>query len=394
MEPCRLSRDQQSFLNRAEEFFEAFLNRRFEEAEARGETQEGSDLLKRVLVRALKDVLERHPSLPTSAASSSEEEPQAADSEEPQTSESSSQTLEHVHSAHGFCYRPCTDLRHLRLFKVVHHKAQAVLETHQALHDVPSSSNAMAASSRGFEGDSDKQGSAVNINKFKRASPEPTAVIPEEEAEEIQLAQWVSSVESLIARDRLRATGEHKDGDRDASEPAAGTHVLLTFQRNTAELDKALLGSELAQEMWSRGIDVQPAWGKGAKVFTKCMTPALLSELPLEIGLRSVIVHEMDEHRIWAAVDPLPYEIRPRIKPIVGKMWLPVPGSSSLFKDITSASSSFQQSCSETQIDVPIEVYRTFVHFQMKEPDSPRTKSSTQKHGLPNSRSWVPRCPK
>ena len=72
------------------------------------------------------------------------------------------------------------------------------------------------------------------------------------------------------------------------------------------------MNSDLARDLQVRGVDVQPPWAKGGKVLASHVTADALDGFPHEIGLRTVIVHEGDEHVVWAALSGLDYDIRPR----------------------------------------------------------------------------------
>ena len=43
--------------------------------------------------------------------------------------------------------------------------------------------------------------------------------------------------------------------------------MLLTFSRSNGDLQQALLRTSQAEVARQQGLDVQPAWGCGAKIF-------------------------------------------------------------------------------------------------------------------------------
>merc|ERR1712032_474815 len=87
--------------------------------------------------------------------------------------------------------------------------------------------------------------------------------------------------------------------------------VVLEFGRDPPAFNEALLNSGLAQQMASLGVDVQPSWANGAKVFVHNLRPEMVQPL----RSRHVVVYPEDQEDIIDALSVIPSRTRPRLKP-------------------------------------------------------------------------------
>jgi len=145
------------------------------------------------------------------------------------------------------------------------------------------------------------------------------AYIPAEEAAHIANQQWATRIESRI--DDAAGTDS-----LELSRPTAHTRkcVLLEFNRYPKELEDALLMSSVADAARQRGVEVQPDWAHGAKVFVDGLQPDMV-DAPLahgELKPWHVIVYESDETELQHALQPLPYRVK-KLKPGVGRSIVP-----------------------------------------------------------------------
>mmetsp|Transcript_104651 Transcript_104651/g.265638 ORF Transcript_104651/g.265638 Transcript_104651/m.265638 type:complete len:518 (-) Transcript_104651:65-1618(-) len=87
---------------------------------------------------------------------------------------------------------------------------------------------------------------------------------------------------------------------------------ILRFNRHPAALHDAILKSEFAQKARAQGIEIQPSWANGAKVFVLL----LAASMPADVGLRAdhVVVATVDMPHIEEILMSLPYRQRPRVK--------------------------------------------------------------------------------
>ena len=99
--------------------------------------------------------------------------------------------------------------------------------------------------------------------------------------------------------------------------------VVVCFNRYPQEMDNALLDSELGRRAAEQGLEVQPTWANGAKIFVERITASDLEESRVELCPRHVVVWEEDEHLVDDALDQIPYKRRPRLKPPVHKVAVP-----------------------------------------------------------------------
>jgi len=88
--------------------------------------------------------------------------------------------------------------------------------------------------------------------------------------------------------------------------------LRLSSSRNPEATRQALLTSEVAAEASAVGLDIEPAWAKGAKIFV----PISEEDVPADLELRPYHVLVSEEHvpRIKAALATLPCKQRPLIK--------------------------------------------------------------------------------
>jgi len=175
-----------------------------------------------------------------------------------------------------------------------------------------------------------------------------------EEAAQIcheQRASWVNHNEELPL-----------DTLEDGTESGNGI-VLLTFSRHPARLTDSLLSSPPAQTAVSRGVELQPAWANGGKVFVEGVSAELFDE---ELSAYQVVIREEDEPAIWASLEHLPYNVR-KLKPGVG--WSCPPGRFTQF-DISSCATSH---ASDTEDVIEVTVKNTFIHVGPAQPDDKRS---------------------
>jgi len=129
---------------------------------------------------------------------------------------------------------------------------------------------------------------------------DPAAGIPPSEAEQTQDELRASAVEALI----------------DDVAPAASL-LLLTFARQTQDLERALLASPLARNAtWP----VQPDWANGAKVFANVDQYTLQAKLPPSLILKPwhVVLYGEDEELLDESISHLLEPLR-RLKCVIGR---------------------------------------------------------------------------
>jgi hypothetical protein len=132
------------------------------------------------------------------------------------------------------------------------------------------------------------------------------AAISPVEAAETQEELWASGVEMLIARDFAQPSGVE-------------VFLLLTFNRFTRELNRALLASPFA----SRVANPIPTWANGAKILAALDHDVVLALLPPGHVLRpwNVVIREADEQALFVDISYLPEPER-RLKSGVGRLVL------------------------------------------------------------------------
>lgn len=141
-------------------------------------------------------------------------------------------------------------------------------------------------------------------------SSEPAAAIDAEEAARISDELWASSVEHVLATSVAPPS---------SSSPRSPFR-LMTFSRHPQALDDVLLRCPLALDLQAQGVDVQPPWANGAKVMAVGVGPELLDT---ELCPRHVVVLQSDEYLILEALQSLPCNVRPRLKPGAGSAVVP-----------------------------------------------------------------------
>lgn len=116
---------------------------------------------------------------------------------------------------------------------------------------------------------------------------------------------------------------------QDRSVSAAHDRItVLSFNRHPREFEDMLLSSSFARQKKDEGIDVQPLWAHGAKIFVSDLTSSDLEECRIDPDVRHVVVRDEDEAEIHAILEAIPYKRRPRLKPGVPRVV--IPGSSNL----------------------------------------------------------------
>lgn len=116
--------------------------------------------------------------------------------------------------------------------------------------------------------------------------------------------------------------------------------TVLSFNRHPQCFDEMLLGSSFARGMMDQGIDIQPLWANGAKIFVPNLTASDLEECRMDPCVRHVVIWEEDEAEIHAILDALPYKRRPRLKPGMPRMVIPGTSNISRFQGSSNALSS------------------------------------------------------
>lgn len=168
---------------------------------------------------------------------------------------------------------------------------------------------------------------------------EPAASVTPSEAARTQDEMWASSIEARISAGELHST--------------SGQHLLLlTFVRQTQELEEAVLASSLARSA-SPFRTLKPNWAKGAKILVDVSEDGLAAMLPTGFELKPwhVVLREQDENAFNRSIAHLPEPVR-RLKCNVGRRVL-------YRDDISSV-----QANPDDVLHVPdIEVRNGFVHF-------------------------------
>lgn len=215
---------------------------------------------------------------------------------------------------------------------------------------------------------------------------EPVAMIAPPEAAAVVAERWATGVEWLTTRQSCT------NGDAlPRSEVNRRDILVLEFSRDPQSFDEVLLHTSLAHDMQAAGVDVQPSWANGAKIFVEGLRPDMLEEARLELKPRHVVVYEGDEAYVLSALDSLPSKARPRLKPSAPAAVVPGDRDPCLLQDASaptpssSSQSSEQPDPSSTPSAYPgdrgdgssyvVVVRHTFVHVSI--PDrSPRRSAS------------------
>mmetsp|Transcript_158760 Transcript_158760/g.281447 ORF Transcript_158760/g.281447 Transcript_158760/m.281447 type:complete len:803 (+) Transcript_158760:52-2460(+) len=157
-------------------------------------------------------------------------------------------------------------------------------------------------------------GTVIDEELWAEAAFEQPARIDPEEARAIASEMWASGIERLTETAVLPDV-EHSNGLR---------VLLLQFSRHPKVLEDALLQSAPARTAVERGVDIQPSWSNGAKIFVEGISLQNLEEAlgDDELRPRHLVILEEDEQDIYAALDHLPYNIK-KLKPGVGRSMVP-----------------------------------------------------------------------
>jgi len=195
---------------------------------------------------------------------------------------------------------------------------------------------------------------------------EPAATILSEEAADIAGGCWSSGIEHLLQAQHAQ--------NRDLREA-----VLLTFSRETRELEDAALASSPALRAAATGVELKPGWGNGAKVLIAGIGPEHIEAPGVErLGPQHILVNRHDQAELLEALQHLPYRIR-KLKPDLGVRSIPEQmsllsmssgdggaceddDSEPVTEDLT-VETSINEIPSTEVSDVEIQVKRTFIHF-------------------------------
>jgi len=187
---------------------------------------------------------------------------------------------------------------------------------------------------------------ARTIDDVQSVFPEERSrTIGPEEAAAISHELWTTNIEQLVR------TGSHVL----PSQPRQRI-VVLTFRRVSTELDAALLQSPIAHDAIAKGVDLQPVWAHGAKIFVGGIGPEKLDAPGLaHLSPANVAIYEEDESELMDALRQLlPYRVMKRKPGTAGKCVVPddlslANLSSNMTSIITNAGGS-QASCPETSL--------------------------------------------
>lgn len=134
--------------------------------------------------------------------------------------------------------------------------------------------------------------------------------------------------------------------------------MVCTFSRHPANLDAALMGSDLACPALERGLNVRPGWANGAKIFAD-VTASDVEECRVEqLCPRHVVIYKHEIKLLEGALLTLPYRQRPRLKGLCsGALACEIPRA-----DVTSVfQASSQESDSKSVESVKLAVKNTFL---------------------------------
>jgi len=145
-------------------------------------------------------------------------------------------------------------------------------------------------------------------------------VISPEEAENVVQEQWATAVQHQINAGIAFLPSPSESSNASGSNSKGGI-VVMKFSRFTERLESALLNCRLAQNATRSGVDVQPKWGNGSKIFIEGLGPQHLEEPIMEEELRPwhVILYEADVAQVEEAIVQLPY----RFRKVNGRLALP-----------------------------------------------------------------------
>jgi len=139
---------------------------------------------------------------------------------------------------------------------------------------------------------------------------EPAAVLHPTEAAQVS--------QQLSASWEFRIEASEGSSQRSDHGCTAGL-LILAFSRHPAKLIEALLNSPPARAAIAAGVNIQPEWAKGGRVFAANVHPGLFDD---ELCAYHVVIHERDEQALWAALAHLPYRIK-KLKPGMGRTEVP-----------------------------------------------------------------------
>jgi len=171
-------------------------------------------------------------------------------------------------------------------------------------------------------------------SQFEHTDSALAAIVDEGEAARIADELWASHVESRIA-----AVGTEQLGDVVEDVVVHPEVVVIEFSRDQQAFDHALLNSPPAARALASGGALQPAWANGAKIFVPAICHEDVQEAGVELRPRHVVAYEADLPEILHALEQLPSQSRPRLKPTRPVVAVPVPGDVTLFGDATSQDS-------------------------------------------------------
>jgi hypothetical protein len=210
--------------------------------------------------------------------------------------------------------------------------------------------------SSGKELDSLASSSAQDVNQFVEHQ-DPPALIDPVEAALTQEEQRISYIEHRLA------TEASESDPMPSAESNARRRVLLSFSRFSDMLESALLSSSPAEVARARGVDVQPSWARGAKIFVEdicveSLDPALLDMLTPS---RALIYEDDIEDllREFREDKQLPYRVF-KVKPLDRMPAVPEEMSLMNTSTLAAQSSDATSSTSSTASDVVITVHNTF----------------------------------
>mmetsp|Transcript_100830 Transcript_100830/g.194964 ORF Transcript_100830/g.194964 Transcript_100830/m.194964 type:complete len:720 (+) Transcript_100830:44-2203(+) len=124
---------------------------------------------------------------------------------------------------------------------------------------------------------------------------ENPAIVDEEEARAVSDLQWSTGVQRLLT---------------DSFDPPELPReiVVLALTRHSQDIENKILQSTLAKKCMQIGIDVQPSWARGAKVFVDAFNGAVAEDCRLTfgqhigLGPNHVVVEANDEHLVLSAL--------------------------------------------------------------------------------------------
>jgi len=186
----------------------------------------------------------------------------------------------------------------------------------------------------------------------------------------------VNLIEGLQRKEPVMMTEVKRSVKESPCEGLVGERLeisVLRFSSHRSALHDALLNSDLAQEAMSRGIEIQPSWAIGAKVFVEIAASALPEDFELQPD--HVVVISIDIPRIQDVLRSLPYKQRPKMKESCAVM-LDTPSE---------------------EVVVEFQVERTFIHYCEHKSFTPRSayaRSSNDRvagHSNPRAFAW-PGC--